>query len=201
MPDATRFPLSWPTGRSRTASHRRQRPKFTAPTFGRARDDLLAELRRLGATNVILSTNVECRQDGLPYAGRRTPDDPGVAVYFARKGKDLALCCDRWTSVEDNLRAITDAVECIRTIERRGTGEMVDAAFLGFQALPAARAKKPWWEVLQAATHWPTNTIEDCYRSLSKQYHPDRNPGDAAALERYHEVQDAYAAFKNERGL
>lgn len=197
----TRFPLSWPAGRARTPAHRRQRPKFKAPTFARARDDLLAELRRHGATNVILSTNVELRQDGLPYSGRRNPDDPGVAVYFTRKERDLAIACDQWVSVEENLRAISDAIECLRMIGRRGTGDMVDAAFTGFTALPAAPAKRSWWDVLGVSAHASTESVETSYRALSKQFHPDRNPGDDIAAERYLAVQEAYTAFKKERGL
>ncbi len=52
----------------------------------RARDDLVAELRRFGAKDVVLSTSVPLRLDGLPLAAARQPDDPGVAVYFSLTG-------------------------------------------------------------------------------------------------------------------
>ena len=82
------FPLYWPEGWPRTSTWQRQNDtKFKGVTFGRARDDLLAEIKRLGGAQVILSTNVALRLDGLPYADRRNPEDPGVAVYFKRKGK------------------------------------------------------------------------------------------------------------------
>src|ERR671937_728946 len=34
--------------------------------------------------------------------------------------------------------------------------------------------------------------IKKAYRKLVRQYHPDKNPGDAAAEERFKEVQAAY---------
>src|SRR5919199_6303913 len=34
--------------------------------------------------------------------------------------------------------------------------------------------------------------IKKAYRKLASQYHPDKNPGDAAAEERFKEVQNAY---------
>src|SRR2546430_17173680 len=34
--------------------------------------------------------------------------------------------------------------------------------------------------------------VKKAYRKLAAQYHPDRNPGDAAAEEKFKEVQNAY---------
>ena len=39
--------------------------------------------------------------------------------------------------------------------------------------------------------------IKKAYRKLARQYHPDTNPGDAAAEERFKEVQEAYAILSD----
>lgn len=172
--------------------------KFEPTSFAVARDNLLTELKRLGARNVVLSTNIELRQDGLPYSGRRQPDDCGVAVYFTdRKKRQMALACDRWKKIEDNVRAITKTIEALRGIERWGSGEMLDAAFTGFAALPPSPQSKPWWEVLGCSKESSDGWVQTAYRSACMQYHPDRGgSNEAMAL-----VNRAYEQFRKERGL
>ena len=57
-------------------------------SFAKARDELLVELKRLNATNIVISSNVETRQDGLPYARSKEPDDPGVARTGVRRHRE-----------------------------------------------------------------------------------------------------------------
>lgn len=192
----TAYPLQWPAGRPRTSYPLAS--KFEPTSFAVARDNLLKELKRLGASNVVLSTNVELRQDGLPYSGRRQPDDCGVAVYFSdRKKRQMALACDRWRKIEDNLRGITKTIEALRGIERWGTGEMVDAAFTGFAALPPSPASKPWYEVLCVVSHASTEIVREAYQNASLRHHPDRGgSNETMAL-----VNRAYEQFKKERGM
>ena len=110
---------------------------------------LIRECRLLGAANVIVSTNVAVRRDGLPYARQRTPEDPGAAVYFKLDSapEGLVLACDRWLRVEDNIAAVAAHIGALRGIDRWGVGS-VRQAFAGYKRLSAGDAPTPWWEVL-----------------------------------------------------
>ena len=101
---AEAFPLYWPEGWGR--STRRERSKFKTG-FGAARNLLFAELGRMGASKIILSTSIPLRNDGLPRANMK-PDggDTGAAVYFQRKGKPMVFACDKYDRSEDNIYAI-----------------------------------------------------------------------------------------------
>lgn len=182
---AEAYPLCWPENRPRTTSrasavfHSRhvQTSEFGGTwkrkvklTLADARDDLLGELRMLGATGIVISTNIPLRQDGLPYSGRRAPDDPGAAIYFTRGKRQLCFACDRWDRVEDNIYAVAKTIDALRGIARWGTGDMIEAAFKGFAALPAA---KPWHEVLGVPATATNDEIEEAYRREARRRHPD----------------------------
>jgi len=187
------FPLCWPVARARTPAHRRDHSRFQC-TFARARDGVREEVRRLGGKNLVISTDVPLRQDGLPYAARRTPDDPGAAVYFTYQGEQVCFACDRWLSIGDNLRAIEKTIEALRGIARWGTGDMLKAAFRGFAELPAPGAEQPWWEVAGVDQHASSAEIEDTFRRRLKEAHPDRG-GNA---EEFHRVMEARDRFRRE---
>jgi len=143
-------------------------------TIAEAIARLQGELDRLGAAEVVLSTNVELRLDGMPRADRSQPADPGVAIYFKLKARDIALACDKWDRVADNVIALAKHIEAMRGMDRWGVGS-VEQAFRGYEALPAP---DPWWMKLGLAG--PTRSereIREAYRRASAAAHPDRPGG------------------------
>ena len=181
-----RYPLTWPEGWPRTSTWRRGASPFKINSTDRAMRELLAELERLGARNVIVSSNLKLRQDGLPYANQPRNDDEGIAVYFVRKGKDMVLACDKFAKREANMRAITKTIEAIRGIERWGSSDLMERAFTGFTALPSSA--ESWWGVLGVEPNARPVEIEAAYKRRRSETHPD-NGGNA---DDFDAVQKAY---------
>src|ERR671913_752351 len=52
--------------------------------------------------------------------------------------------------------------------------------------------EKDYYRVLGVSDTASQKDIKSAYRKLSRKYHPDANPGDSAAEERFKEVSAAY---------
>ena len=63
--------------------------------------------------------------------------------------------------------------------------------------------KRDYYEILGVSRTAPDTEIKSAYRKLAMQYHPDRNPGDKVAEERFKEAAEAYAILcdPEKRGL
>lgn len=195
------YPLSWPPGwpRARTRESSQfssGRVKFDRSRGARmepAQQNLFRELGLLGAKRIVLSTNIELRQDGLPYANRRDPTDPGVAIYFELKRENKCFPCDRWDRVADNVHAIALSIGALRGLDRWGASHMVDAAFKGFRALPEG---PQWWQLLGLDSDVTSpEEIKAAYKKKAKTAHPDMEGGS------HEEMIRIEAAYQTDREM
>ena len=56
-------------------------------------------------------------------------------------------------------------------------------------------SKRDYYEILSVTRTATDGEIKSAYRKLAMQYHPDRNPGDKVAEERFKEAAEAYAVL------
>ena len=197
------FPLQWPAAWARTPAHKiGARALFNRTTFDAELRALREELGHLGAEgDVIISTMQRTKAGGDVYANDRDPADKGVVVYFVRKGQRQCMPCDLWGSFALNLHAIVLSIKAIRGLERWGSSRVVDAAFAGFNALPAPgrASKRPWRSVLDldSAARYQSAQIEARFRELAKVYHPDMG----GSIEAMSELSQARSDALRELGI
>lgn len=59
-------------------------------------------------------------------------------------------------------------------------------------------SKRDYYEVLGVSRGASAEEIKKAYRKLALKYHPDRNPGDASAEEKFKEAAEAYDVLSND---
>ena len=179
----SRYPLQWPAGWKRLQGYQRKSATFSKHGKPLSVFDgverVLGELKllRVSDNDVVISTNVETRLDGLPHSDRAAPQDVGVAVYWVTKAGTPAKCMavDRYDKVADNLAAVAATLEAFRAVERHGGAAILDRAFVGFAALPApAAGQRDWWTVLELAPGATADQVRAAHRRLTGIHHPDR---------------------------
>lgn len=214
----TRYPLCWPAGWPRTSGISRVPSKFSKgerkyssdyTSSWRARKDLsvfdgvsrvIVELERMSIRqdDMLVSTNIPTRLDGLPRSDSAKPQDVGAAVYWRdRKGRDRCMAIDRYDTVAGNLAAIAATLEALRAVERHGGAVILDRAFTGFTALPS-NAPAEWRDVLGLQPgERNRDVIRSAYMTRRGAAHPDRAGGDATEFNR---VQQAWEQAQREIG-
>src|SRR5690349_8061618 len=115
------YPLYWPEGWPRAKAHEIKRSLFGDHSVKEGVTMANNEVRLFGGRDLIISSNLELKLDGLPKSNQRQPTDRGVAIFFKRNGQDMALACDIYTTVEDNLWALYRTLAALRQIERDGS--------------------------------------------------------------------------------
>lgn len=189
------YPLQWPAGWPRTpvaaqrygrfGSKKGSQQRVTNVTIAEATARVLAELARMGIDreDVVISTNLVLRLDGLPRSGQAAPRDAGAAVYWQAGAARRVMAIDQYYKVEENLAAIAATLDAMRAIERHGGAQILDRAFTGFAALPPPAAAKTWREVMIFGESTPTREqLRQRYRELARTRHPDRAGGSDAAM-------------------
>ena len=215
METITASPLCWPPGWRRTPPSDRDRGNFgkrnskgwgNRPlTVAEGTRRVLAEIDRFTKVgrryradpdDVIISTNLQLRNDGLPRSNQREPDDQGVAVYFTLDGAQRCIPCDKYQSIAQNLAAIAATIESLRTLDRHGSGIM-ERAFTGFTPLPSPDQVmgRTWRDVLD---YYGSSLAEakQAFRKACSRTHPD-NGGNAYAFDA---VQKAWQQAQQELG-
>ena len=164
------FPLTCPAGWPREAHPAVARFDTPLPTAGGFA--LAWELERMGATEVVISSNGELLRNGL-FRANQPRIKTGVAVYFTLNGRQSCIPCDRWKRLQDNVQAVRLMVGALRGLDRWGQVGVVSAAFAGFEALPAGGSSGAgWWDVLDVPACASRDEIDAAYRRLARMHHP-----------------------------
>jgi hypothetical protein len=194
------YPLQWPAGWPRTpvtgqrygrfGTRKQDKPytSYSTITIAEGTSRVLEQLARMGVDrqDVVISTNLALRLDGLPRSSQAAPRDAGAAVYWqTSKGERRVMAIDQYYKVEENLAAIAATLDAMRAIERHGGAQILDRAFTGFAALPAPSAAKSWRQVFgyNPGVTITRDMLRATYRRLASERHPDRGGSDAAMSE------------------
>lgn len=194
------YPLTWPDGWKRTPAAERLAGRFGKRDSGAGGYRMLKDLtvndsiRRvleqllsmgLSREDLVISTNVPVRLDGLPRSDAKAPADPGVSVWwrgFLTGGAPKVIAIDQYQKVADNLAAIAATLDAMRAIERHGGAAILERAFTGFIAIE--HQQEPNWRTVLGCGAEVTSidAVRAAYRKLASAAHPDKPGGSHDAM-------------------
>lgn len=181
-----------------TTKNRKRAPFRVSYQF---RLDLLeAELKKLGATDIVIQAQFEAREirnDGWPRSTAR-PKGPAIVLSFKSSKGPLSFPCDTYTDWEDNLYAIALSLEALRAVDRYGVTQRAEQ-YRGWTQLPPPAEPKAFANNLEASA-WLARTagvvdgrplvgdaLRKAIRIAAKLLHPDSG----GSAEAFHHLQDA----------
>lgn len=182
------FPLQYPPQQKRT--NKTKRAKFMTASPFRASQELLHELKLLGAENLIISSNLKPRLSGDGFYANQRVEDHGIAIYFKLRGDNKVMACDKWDRAEHNIWALYLSIQAIRGLERWGGSEFLDGLFSGFKALPAGDGEKATFNYFEGIED--QDVLKKKYRELAREFHPDMSGGD---INKFKEMKTQYESL------
>jgi hypothetical protein len=188
----------WPN-RRRPGDHERSRFRASwSDTLNRL-DREIFQLVPWSKRTWVLQMDVsdsQIRRDGGVYA-RATPATPAVRVAFETKNGPLLYSCDRYTTWQDNARAIALTLEALRAVTRYGVAD-ADEQYRGWTAIGNRPAEMTRDQAAEFIAHWAgfsasepsivrdavLNDIPAFYRAAAKRAHPDITGDDGDTMAR-----------------
>ena len=189
MIDLRFVPLTkWPGEATKGREHARFRS-----TYAKTLDLLETELSKVRAKETTVQAFFrldQIRNDGWPYSQAK-PSSPGVILSFRTKDGALSFPCDRYHTLDDNLRAIALSLEALRAVDRYGVTKRAEQ-YAGWKRIEAPSANSfatmedaAAYIAQSAGLPHPSHRIitdtelrQTVYRQAARRLHPDAATGD-----------------------
>ena len=188
MIDLRFVPLTaWPSQPTKYREHARFRA-----SYAKTLDLLEDELHKIHAKEITVQAFfalAQIRNDGWPYA-KAVPSAPGIILSFRTKDGALSFPCDRYHTIDDNLRAIALSLEALRAVDRYGVTKRAEQ-YAGWKQIEAPAANgfataedAAAFIIAQADSANPASSIirdaalrQNLYRQAARRLHPDAATG------------------------